>query len=90
MKRTNWKLQLCKIQDKGYQAFKDNIPLSENPYTLGYRNQNGNGGQLQRQRRIAWERGWKSAEEEQESSNCNVCGRKTKTEDEFLMGMLSY
>ncbi len=87
MKQTNWNLQLCRIQDKGFQAFLDGIPSSENPYTQGYSNQNGPGGQLQRQRRQSWDRGWELAKKEQETSNCNVCGRKTKTEDEFLMGM---
>ncbi len=41
-----------------------NQPVTANPYEGGYRNQNGVGGQFQRQRRLAWDRGWKLAEQD--------------------------
>lgn len=62
----SWNLQICQIQDKGYKAFQDGIPLSDCPYKSGYRNQNGVGGQLQRQRREAWVRGWLTAQKGEE------------------------
>lgn len=58
MKMNNWIMQLVRIQDKGFKAFYAGIPLSQNPYTGGYHNQNGPGGSLQRQRREAWDAGW--------------------------------
>lgn len=57
-KRPSWNQQICTIENKGYQAFIDGIPESENPYLGGEWNCSGVGGNLQRQRRQAWNRGW--------------------------------
>ena len=59
---SKWLRQLVNIENKGYAAFSMGIPLKDNPYQTGYRNQNGTGGSLQRQRRDAWNRGWLLAE----------------------------
>lgn len=56
-----WRQQLVSIQHKGYLAFQNGTPLDQNPYKEGYRNQNGPGGSLQRQRREAWRAGWEEA-----------------------------
>ena len=60
-KRASWLEQIVTIENKGFQAFLDGVPESENPYREGHRNQNGAGGQVQRQRRNAWWRGWELA-----------------------------
>ena len=65
-RRVNWTQQIANIQDKGYAAFQAGIPLDANPYMQGYRNQNGSGGQVQRQRRQAWSRGWELAKKHKE------------------------
>jgi hypothetical protein len=56
-----WLQQIVTIENKGTDAFRQGKPLTANPYLGGYRNQNGAGGSVQRQRRAAWERGWKMA-----------------------------
>lgn len=60
--RKNWLQQIATIECKGFKAFIAGIPLNENPYQAGYRNQNGPGGSVQRQRRDAWSRGWNLAQ----------------------------
>lgn len=61
-----WLKQIVLIQDKGYAAFREGKVEEDNPYKEGYRNQNGAGGQLQRQRREAWRRGFLLAKKEKE------------------------
>ncbi len=68
-KKNNWALQICKIQDKGFLAGSRGEPRDANPYREGYSNQNGPGGQFQRQRRQSWDRGWDQGKEEQ-NANC--------------------
>jgi len=63
-KRKSWNEQICSIENKGYAAFKEGESIDSNPYVGGHRNQNGSGGQLQRQRGYAWSRGWRLAEAE--------------------------
>jgi ribosome modulation factor len=65
--RTSWIEQIHSIEVKGYRAFLAGQPLTACPYQDGYRNQNGVGGGLQRQRRDAWRRGWTSAKNDKES-----------------------
>ena len=59
-----WLNQIVTIENKGFQAFLDGKLEKDCPYQSGYHNQNGDGGQLQRQRRLAWVRGWKLAEQQ--------------------------
>lgn len=68
MRRT-WFHQIVTIENKGYDAFKAGVPLSGCPYQEGYRNQNGAGGSVQRQRRSAWRRGWMLAKKHQEEGD---------------------
>lgn len=60
-RKSNWLQQLVSITNNGARAFAVGLTLEDNPYKDGYRNQNGPGGQLQRQRRLAWAEGWKKA-----------------------------
>lgn len=57
-KRVSWNQQIVTIENKGYQAFLDGKPETDNPYQTGHCNQNGIGGQFQRQRSHAWARGF--------------------------------
>ena len=52
----SWLMQIVKIENKGREAQRTGVPLADNPYTEARNN-------LQRQRRAAWERGWKLAQE---------------------------
>lgn len=65
MKRS-WLWQIVGIENKGYAAYEQGIPLENCPYQSGYRNQNGPGGSLQSQRRKAWRRGWLLAKQHAE------------------------
>jgi hypothetical protein len=54
MKRTrSWLNQILTIENKGYEAYLAGKATSDNPYQDGYRNINGPGGSLQKQRRDA-------------------------------------
>ena len=55
---TRWASQLVTIYNKGADARRNGEPRGANPYKEGYRNSNGPGGNLQRQRRQAWYDGW--------------------------------
>lgn len=57
-------MQIVEIENKGYRAYQAGEPLEACPYQGGYRNQNGPGGSVQRQRREAWRRGWLLAQKE--------------------------
>lgn len=61
---SRWLRQIVGIENKGFAAFSAGIPKIENPYQDGYRNQNGAGGSVQRQRRDAWNRGWDQAKKQ--------------------------
>lgn len=61
MPRKSWLHQIVTIENKGYAAFESGALLTANPYMAGYHNQNGPGGAVQRQRRMAWIRGWENA-----------------------------
>ncbi len=67
-KATSWGLQICRIEDKGVFAGRQGLAKTSNPYLAGYRNQNGRGGGLQRQRRLAWDRGWERGAKEPEAT----------------------
>lgn len=67
--KRSWNWQIHTIEVKGASAFAAGVPLTDNPYTTGYRNQNGPGGNLQRQRSQAWVRGWQNAEREQKENH---------------------
>jgi len=54
-------MQIVRIQEKGIDAFTAGLGIEANPYNCGYRNNQGNGGNLQRQRREAWLKGWQIA-----------------------------
>lgn len=60
-KRPDWKMQLVTIYNKGRQACAKGLGRTRCPYLSGYRNANGPGGSLQRQRREAWLDGWDAA-----------------------------
>ena len=66
-KRISWTATIARIEHKGYAAYLAGQPEADNPYTKGYSNQNGPGGQFQRQRRHAWSRGWCLAKEQQQT-----------------------
>ena len=66
--RRSWNYQILKIEHKGRAAFHEGKPETANPYTTGYRNQNGPGGNLQRQRAQAWSRGWELEKKETEEA----------------------
>ena len=59
--RSSWLSQIVTIENKGYRARLYGALIEDCPYQSGYRNQNGPGGSLQRQRREAWLRGYKLA-----------------------------
>ncbi len=61
-KRSNWNQRILTIENKGAAACRMGLDLESNPYTSGYRNQNGTGGQVQRLRAQAWTRGWYAAQ----------------------------
>ena len=73
MKRS-WLNQILTIENKGYDAYMAGKPMTDNPYQDGYRNNQGNGGNLQRQRREAWETGWDCAKRDEESKQENKHG----------------
>ena len=60
--RHSWWTQIVTIESKGQDAFLAGKTKEDNPYLAGYGNQNGAGGQLQRLRRAAWDRGFELAE----------------------------
>lgn len=62
MKRS-WLQQIVTIENKGFAAFKAGVAESANPYRKSG-NQSGTGGSVQRQRRLAWLRGWELAKAE--------------------------
>jgi ribosome modulation factor len=69
--RRSWLNQIVTIENKGYDAYLAGKATSDNPYWDGYRNNNGPGGSLQKQRRDAWERGWRNAKRDKESEENN-------------------
>lgn len=75
MKKNNWLRQIVTIENKGYAAFKTGVSRDANPYTNGYRNQNGPGGNLQRSRAMAWNRGWEAAMHAKNERRCAGCYR---------------
>ena len=58
MSRASWWRQLSSCYEKGYLAHGAGVPSDKNPYSTGYQNRGGN---VQRQRRASWARGWDRA-----------------------------
>jgi hypothetical protein len=57
-------MHLIRCYEKGMDARREGVPRSENPYRNGYRNNQGPGGGLQRQRYKAWNEGWDQEDED--------------------------
>ena len=59
---TRWLMQLVKAYQRGIDARKEGLPRTVCPYMGGYRNNQGAGGGLQRQRRDEWYKGYDKGE----------------------------
>lgn len=60
-RKSSWQRQILNIQDKGYRAFLDGKPHTDNPYKFDGFNR---GGSVQLQRHRAWRDGWDLAKRE--------------------------
>lgn len=66
-------MQLLNISMKGAMARIEGVSRDQNPYRDGYRNNQGPGGGLQRQRRAAWLEGWDLENKEAEGRGGVKC-----------------